>query len=553
MGATPHRVWSTCMSCGAHEYNGVLQVNSCKCWTCGRHVRIHKARPPKGDDSALVDTSANQPTAEGLLAQAAKMTNEPALKQVLHEQAARRAEGVWRQASFQFEQATSQVQRCKESLEKARAREAEAIRAIDAEVGRIRKAREAGAAAAAQAADAPEGAPLGGAAAAASGAGQRSRGVAAEGLAAPPAQPPMEPRGAAARAREPEAAAADEEGEQGCRMLFASTTALGKKSCARLNCNEVGDKCQRAGAAEDVGEFCFEPGGEEGPLARGFNFQPAARGESPALISRPAPRLTPAELVKGARGVKLGSFDAWAESQRDLSALEHASVDRFKDSHFIVKALRTAYLGVGFGGGKRQLRETARKRVVKGGIQHDKLSPPAACDTDGAASPGGGSQGVWAAIEEQLEDELHKAHATREHVELLATAEAAALRRRSGRASGCPPASCGQGQRSLCLHLLGRMTAQLLGQSSLQCYFQAVSVLDDSFVAVAGERPPEENHRVLARAAAAWLVAAKCEGHLVEGTGQAMQVVTLCASRSPRTRAAPQSSLTTSGGRSWGC
>ncbi|CAK0878627.1 unnamed protein product, partial [Prorocentrum cordatum] len=76
------------------------------------------------------------------------MTSDPVLKQVLQEQvkknvppaqtqpattaaeAVRRAEGVWKQASLQFEQASAQVQRCRDSLDKAKAREAEAIRAL---------------------------------------------------------------------------------------------------------------------------------------------------------------------------------------------------------------------------------------------------------------------------------------------------------------------------------------------------------------------------------------------------------------------------------------
>ncbi|CAK0890058.1 unnamed protein product, partial [Prorocentrum cordatum] len=54
------------------------------------------------------------PTAEGLLAQAAQMIRDPVLTQ----------------ASLQCEQASSQVQRCKDSFEKTKAREAEAIRAL---------------------------------------------------------------------------------------------------------------------------------------------------------------------------------------------------------------------------------------------------------------------------------------------------------------------------------------------------------------------------------------------------------------------------------------
>ncbi|CAK0797348.1 unnamed protein product [Prorocentrum cordatum] len=96
----------------------------------------------------LVDPSTRQPTVGGLMAQAASMTTDPALKQVLHEQvtksaspaqaqpaiaaaeAVRRAEGVWKLASLQCEQASAHVQRCRDSLDTDKAREAEAIRAL---------------------------------------------------------------------------------------------------------------------------------------------------------------------------------------------------------------------------------------------------------------------------------------------------------------------------------------------------------------------------------------------------------------------------------------
>ncbi|CAK0847493.1 unnamed protein product [Prorocentrum cordatum] len=150
-------------------------------------------------------------------------------------------------------------------------------------------------------------------------------------------------------------------------------------------------------------------------------------------------------------------------------------------------------------------------------------------DVDDAASPEGGKHDVWAAIEKQLEDELHEAHATMEHVELLAMAEADELRRRSGRAGGRGLASCGPGQRHLCLHFLSGMAR--LGQSSPQCFFWAMGMFDGSFAAMAGEGPFEENRRVLASAAAAWLVAAKCEGHAAQGPPTALQIATLHASQ----------------------
>ncbi|CAK0873208.1 unnamed protein product [Prorocentrum cordatum] len=62
-------------------------------------------------------------------------------------------------------------------------------------------------------------------------------------------------------------------------------------------------------------------------------------------------------------------------------------------------------------------------------------------------------------------------------------------------------------------------------------FFWAMGTFDGSFTAIAGEGPLEENRRVLASAAAAWLVASKCEGHAARGPATALQIVTLHASQ----------------------
>ncbi|CAK0866762.1 unnamed protein product [Prorocentrum cordatum] len=61
--------------------------------------------------------------------------------------------------------------------------------------------------------------------------------------------------------------------------------------------------------------------------------------------------------------------------------------------------------------------------------------PGAACGADAAAHEGC-SRGMWAVIEEQLEDELDYYHATLEHMELRVEMEAKVLLRRSGRGGG---------------------------------------------------------------------------------------------------------------------
>eukprot|EP00959_Pyramimonas_sp_CCMP1952_P059948 1252477-Pyramimonas_sp.AAC.1 len=119
----------------------------------GRHRRARRPqRPPahgRGSLSAgCVDDQ--RPRAEAGVARAGE-EEPPAQSQppVTAAEAVRRAEGVWKQASLQYEQTSSQVQRCKDSLDKAKAREAEAIRAlVTAELSRKvaakAMAREAG-------------------------------------------------------------------------------------------------------------------------------------------------------------------------------------------------------------------------------------------------------------------------------------------------------------------------------------------------------------------------------------------------------------------------
>jgi len=151
--------------------------------------------------------------------------------------------------------------------------------------------------------------------------------------------------------------------------------------------------------------------------------------------------------------------------------------------------------------------------------------PGAACGADAAAHEGC-SRGMWAVIEEQLEDELDYYHATLEHMELRVEMEAKVLLRRSGRGGGAEgvPAVGGL-QRSLCWHFLHEMTRR--SQCPLQCFFQAMHALDDSLAVVPLEQPPENSH-ILPRAAAVWCIIAKSEGF--QHITTSLQMVALCVS-----------------------
>ena len=89
--ATTARAWSTCKACGTHEYNDNFQLCSCRCTKCSRQAKLYKAKPPNEKPPNVVDASAGQATVQGLLAQAAAITSDPKLNQVLEEQVGKQA------------------------------------------------------------------------------------------------------------------------------------------------------------------------------------------------------------------------------------------------------------------------------------------------------------------------------------------------------------------------------------------------------------------------------------------------------------------------------
>ena len=156
MSGLAPRIWSTCKGCNTHQWNHVLQKEGGKCRSCGRPVSLYQPKPKRGHLSQEADAdklvggrkkekgskSGVTDDAVKLLDQTIAATTDPTIKQVLIAQralltvqsaataaqpaeAARKAEGTWRDADAKHVQAVQHVIRSQENLARAEERERE--------------------------------------------------------------------------------------------------------------------------------------------------------------------------------------------------------------------------------------------------------------------------------------------------------------------------------------------------------------------------------------------------------------------------------------------